>query len=191
MKNVTDYIRIYKKALSVNFCKALILASNINKDDWEDARAMKGRNKYRSAKFFTKIDREHKTKKGNLFNFDSIIHTVVGNLLKLYGDKVSGLYLTHDEGYQLLRYSVGDFHVEHVDDCLHSKQRTVSLLFMCNDDFKGGDLKFMGKHIIKMGVGDAIIFPSNFMFPHQVSKITAGNRYVISTFCNSGQGEIQ
>ena len=31
-------------------------------------------------------------------------------------------------------------------------------------------------------VGDLIIFPSNFMFPHQVNKIKSGTRFALVTW---------
>ena len=30
--------------------------------------------------------------------------------------------------------------------------------------------------------GSAVVFPSNFMFPHEVQKVTSGNRYSIMTW---------
>ena len=184
MKNITDYIKIYKKALPDNFCKLLISKATENQGEWAEAKAIKGRNQYRSATFFTMIDREYKTKKGRVFNFDPMLYATIGNLLKLYQKSFKNVHITSDEGYQLLRYKTGDFHTEHIDNCVQSQPRKVSIVIMCNDDFEGGELKFHGDHVVSLGVGDAIIFPSNFMFPHQVSTITKGIRYVVSAFCN-------
>jgi len=183
MRNITDYIKIYKDVLSERFCKALILKASTNEDDWVEAKSMSGRDKYRSAKFFTQIDRVYKNKKGGTFNFDPALFTVTGNLLKRYQKTFGGLDIQNDEGYKLLRYRVGDYHTEHVDSCIQSKPRILSMLFMCSNGFKGGDLIFFGEHVVSLGVGDAVIFPSSFMFPHKVSPITKGTRYVISTFC--------
>ena len=57
----------------------------------------------------------------------------------------------------------------------------VSSLLFLNDDYKGGefiicDIEYKPKK------GSSIIFPSNFMFPHEVLKITNGIRYSIITW---------
>ena len=47
---------------------------------------------------------------------------------------------------------------------------------------KGGEFVFdlpQNKIQYPQNVGDAIIFPSNFMFPHQVNQITEGTRYAL------------
>jgi len=46
----------------------------------------------------------------------------------------------------------------------------------------GGEFKFNLNGVevqIPQNIGDAIAFPSNFMFPHQVNKILTGTRYAI------------
>ena len=38
------------------------------------------------------------------------------------------------------------------------------------------DLKEIGKEI-KLKTGDILMFPSNFMYPHEVTECTKGTRY--------------
>jgi len=184
MINSLDYIKIYKKALSVKFCEALVGKAKLNESEWFPAQVTSGLDNYRSAKIFSGINKNYKTKRGEIFNFDQKLYIIVGNILALYQKNFPELNMTGDEGYQLLRYCVGDFYKKHIDNDSGSKPRTLSMVIMCNSDFKGGDLKFMGNHVIDLGVGDAIIFPSNFMFPHEVTPITEGLRYTISSFFN-------
>ena len=47
------------------------------------------------------------------------------------------------------------------------------------DDYDGGDFYVAGINYKKPKVGSALIFPSNFMFPHEVKKITNGERWSI------------
>jgi predicted 2-oxoglutarate/Fe(II)-dependent dioxygenase YbiX len=44
-----------------------------------------------------------------------------------------------------------------------------------NDSFEGGEFVVLDK-TIKMKAGDLLIFPSNFIFEHQVKTITKGTR---------------
>ena len=35
---------------------------------------------------------------------------------------------------------------------------------------------------IEFNTGDMILFPSNYMYPHTINRITSGTRYVIATW---------
>ena len=84
------------------------------------------------------------------------------------------------------RYSSGGFMSEHTDNIHHSHGQQygfpqVSALLFLNDNYKGGEFIVAGnKYETKIGSG--IIFPSNFMFPHEVKKITHGERWSIVTW---------
>ncbi len=75
----------------------------------------------------------------------------------------------------------------HIDNIHHShgqKQgypHLTSLLFL-NDDYEGGEFVLCGdKHIEKIQ-GSAIVFPSNFMYPHEVKEVTEGKRFSVMTW---------
>jgi uncharacterized protein (TIGR02466 family) len=81
------------------------------------------------------------------------------------------------------RYNVGTNmkpHLDHIHTIFDGERKGVpvlSILALLNDDFEGGDfLMFDGKKV-KLSVGDIIIFPSNFMYPHAVTTVTKGTRY--------------
>ena len=54
------------------------------------------------------------------------------------------------------------------------------MLFL-NDNYKGGQF-IISDVLYKPEQGSAIIFPSNFMFPHEVKTIKKGTRYSIVTW---------
>lgn len=61
--------------------------------------------------------------------------------------------------------------------------RTISCSFALNDDYEGGEFAFFDRRIAtKIKKGAAIIFPSNFMFPHEIIKVKKGTRYSIITW---------
>ena len=88
--------------------------------------------------------------------------------------------------FRINRYSVGGFMSEHCDNIHHSHGQTygypqlTSLLFL-NDDYEGGEFLVNNLSYPKKK-GSAIVFPSNFMYPHQVSEITKGTRWSIVTW---------
>ena len=87
-----------------------------------------------------------------------------------------------DTGYDLLRYNEGQFYIQHTDS-FKNQQRAVSCSFHLNDDYEGGEFAFFDREIIiRAGKGGAILFPSNFMFPHEVMPVLSGTRYSIITW---------
>lgn len=97
---------------------------------------------------------------------------------KIFPDVASEI----DTGYDLLRYKEGQFYTQHTDS-FKKQQRSVSCSFILNDDYDGGEFAFFDREIIiKGGKGSIIMFPSNFMFPHEVMPVTSGTRYSIITW---------
>ena len=85
--------------------------------------------------------------------------------------------------FRLNKYEKGGYMSLHCDNIHHSHgqqygypQATV-LLFL-NDNFEGGDF-IVSELQLQIKKGDAIIFPSNFMFPHEVKEVTKGTRWSI------------
>jgi Rps23 Pro-64 3,4-dihydroxylase Tpa1-like proline 4-hydroxylase len=97
---------------------------------------------------------------------------------KLFPDVASEI----DTGYDLLRYNEGQFYIQHTDS-FKGQQRSVSCSFLLNDDYEGGEFAFFDREImIRGGKGSIVMFPSNFMFPHEIMPVTSGTRYSIITW---------
>lgn len=84
----------------------------------------------------------------------------------------------------VLKYENSGHYNFHTDHC-RSIPRTLSVILLLNNDYEGGDLVF--KNIknqsellrVKPTPASAIIWPSNFMYPHKVEPITKGIRYSV------------
>ena len=83
----------------------------------------------------------------------------------------------------LLKYIEGDGYFYHTDDDNHG--RTVSVTLNLNEGYEGGDMVFGRQNLreelkrIKMKSGTMCFFPSNFLYPHKIEKITKGTRYSV------------
>jgi len=87
-----------------------------------------------------------------------------------------------DTGYEILRYPTGTRCLEHVDS-YDQRPRTVSCSIALNDNYQGGRFTFFDGQIRhRVPAGSALMFPSNFMYPHGVEEITRGTRYSIITW---------
>jgi len=113
---------------------------------------------------------------------DDQIFSGVSSVIKQYNQEFPHLEIENDTGYDLLRYETGDFYVEHID-YFKNTSRIVSLSFILNDDYEGGEFCFFGRKVKKkIKKGSAIVFPSNFMFPHEILPVQNGTRYSIITW---------
>lgn len=102
--------------------------------------------------------------------------------ISAYNNKFKDNIIEEDSGYELLRYKTGQFYTQHTDS-FKARPRAVSCSFSLNDDYEGGEFGFFGREItIKAPKGGAVLFPSNFMYPHEIIPVTKGTRYSIITW---------
>ena len=71
-------------------------------------------------------------------------------------------------------------HCDHIHDVFDGKNKGIPILTVIgilNDDYEGGNLVMFEDKKINTKEGDLIIFPSLFLFPHEIEPITKGIRY--------------
>ena len=84
---------------------------------------------------------------------------------------------------QILKYEKGGHYIFHVDS--HSIiPRIFSCIFLVNEDYEGGDLlfKYPNSEIItkiEKKENRMVVWPSNFLYPHSVTKVEKGTRYSV------------
>jgi len=113
---------------------------------------------------------------------DAEIFKSAEKAIKAYAAEHNTFNVTSDTGYELLRYQTGDFYAEHTDS-FETNPRSLSCSFALNDDYEGGHFGFFDRKVtIKAPKGAAVMFPSNFMYPHEIMPVTNGTRYSIITW---------
>ena len=85
--------------------------------------------------------------------------------------------------FRVNRYGTGGFMSEHADNIHHSHGQQygypqVSVLLYLNEDYEGGEF-FVAEEVFLPEKGSAIIFPSNFMYPHEAKAVTKGTRWSV------------
>lgn len=115
-------------------------------------------------------------------SIDEKLFVCAEEAIKKYNDKFKYAKIQGDSGYTLLRYQEGEFYSEHTDHFLQAP-RIVSCSFMLNSDFEGGEFAFFNRELIyKPPKGSALMFPSNFLYPHEVMPVVRRVRYSIITW---------
>lgn len=82
--------------------------------------------------------------------------------------------------YRLMKYEPGEWIHPHTDwgHFIHA-----SCTFALNDNYEGGDfLFFNGKHRVKLKKGDAMIWPADCFWVHEVAPVISGVRYSTNSF---------
>jgi predicted 2-oxoglutarate/Fe(II)-dependent dioxygenase YbiX len=183
MKNIQDYIVVIKNALTYPLCDA-ILNEFKNSDEWINSEIASGINKnVRNCQtigvsYPSIIEKNKKVR----LKIDKYLMASASKCIKEYNIKFPYCKIEEDSGYELLRYEEGCFYIEHIDS-FKARPRAVSCSFILNDDFEGGEFAFFNKEFkYKLDKGDALLFPSNFMYPHEVLPVTKGTRYSIITW---------
>ena len=86
---------------------------------------------------------------------------------------------------RLNRYNAGTMmrpHYDHIDSLFDGEKRGIPIISVVgalnnSSEYEGGTLKFWGDYEVKLNKGDIVLFPSCFMYPHEVDEITKGTRY--------------
>lgn len=113
---------------------------------------------------FTKIFRE---------TFDPIEQ----NYMSLFG-----INLRSHNPYKILKYDIGGKFNNHMDDG-GGNFRRVSTVYYLNDNYEGGELCFPQFNIeLKPEAGDMIIFPSSYVYSHNVNPVKRGTRFSIASW---------
>jgi len=123
----------------------------------------------------------------------NLVHDTTNDMIKHWIDHLDQMSSFHVPGlkkslryshlHRLMKYEEGEWIHPHVDweEMIHASC-TIAL----NDDYEGGDFVFWnGKHTVRLEQGDAMIWPADPFWVHEVTTITKGCRYATNTFIQS------
>jgi predicted 2-oxoglutarate/Fe(II)-dependent dioxygenase YbiX len=128
-----------------------------------------------------KIRRDHVVEPGSPIHVricDFLTRRVVGQIKKAFDFECRRV-----ETVKIACYEPGGYFRPHRDNqspATAHRQFAVSLLL--NDDYEGGCLRFpeFGMRLYRAAAGSAVVFPCSML--HEVTNITAGQRFVVLTF---------
>lgn len=115
---------------------------------------------------------------------DDEIYSCMNVAIEKYRLMYPRVNIVEDSGYTFLKYEVGNFYTQHVDS-FKQEPRLVSCSIALNDidEYDGGEFCFFDKELkYKIKKGSVIMFPSNFMYPHEILPVTKGTRFSIVTW---------
>jgi len=176
---LSDYITVVPGVLSVEQCDRFIQASQ-DSAHWNPA-GIGSNSTDPGLRNCDTLDISELKAQSPWNALDSDIYQAVETAIRTYRLKCPQFTVAADTGYELLRYPTGTRCNYHSDSC--KVTRSLSCSIALNDDYTGGEFEFFhGERTYRVPRGAAILFPSNFMYPHRVVPITSGTRYSIITW---------
>ena len=181
MNTIEDYIYV-KNHIPVELCKTLI--DECNKKEWT---------KHTWNNYAEGITASEPTKELDVMPCtQEQQNKITPHLVKALGeyqekhstpgDKTQAPWLTKFSPIRFNKYEVGTMmreHYDHIHSIFDGKMKgvpIVSIVANLNEDYEGSEFYCRGKEI-KLKTGDILLFPSNFMYPHEVKEATKGVRY--------------
>jgi len=180
MKTIEDYISV-ENTIPKNICEELI--DECNKRDWQKHTW----NSYAQGITFSAPTKELDSMPCTQEQQDKITPYLLKALedyqikVGIPGEKTQS-FLTKLSPIKFNKYEVGTMmreHYDHIHSLFDGKMKgvpIVSIVANLNTDYEGAEFYCRGKEI-KLKTGDILLFPSNFMYPHEVKETIKGTRY--------------
>jgi predicted 2-oxoglutarate/Fe(II)-dependent dioxygenase YbiX len=175
-----DYVKIYEDFYEEVFCEKIV--ADIKNVHWQ-THAFYDPTKNISKSFDNELSVSYENvplKKELDTKIWSVISHYVNQDMGYMKDWFSGW-----SGYSFSRFNRYDpstqmkIHCDHISSLFDGERKGIPILTVLgalNDEYEGGELILCGEQI-KLNTGDVIVFPSNFLYPHEVKPVKSGVRY--------------
>ena len=185
--NYKDSLLIVRGALSKDQCASLISEYETGKNESVNEQCPHAITGELTQSTFKRICLNPGTE-----NFD-LIHSATKNLIQQWLEYLESKKMFHTHAlknvlkyshmYRLLKYEPGGWIHPHIDwdHFVHA-----SCTFNLNEDYIGGQFSFFnGKYNVELKTGDALIFPADPFWVHEVKEVISGARYSTNSFITS------
>lgn len=178
--DVTYYLKRYDNFFDEKFCTTTV--EKLKNIEWQSHEYYTQNQNYFSYEDDLKISY-------NTFKEQDTITTAIKSIIEKYifvDMPLEFSWFKHYNGYANVRFNKYNVntqmrpHCDHIHDLFDGDRKGIPVLSVVgslNNDYSGGDFIMWGNQKINIPAGSIIVFPSNFMFPHCVTKVTAGTRY--------------
>jgi hypothetical protein len=176
-----EFIRVYENVLPDSMCD-LIVDEYLNSQLWKPTvDSLNTRTCMTIPLSIKNVWEENNYEKRE--KIDISLFNYIQKAVSLYYNQYEYFICKNDSGYDLLRYSEGEYCSEHIDSSYVQDARSLSCSLLLNDNYEGGEFCFFNEQLkYKLKKGSALMFPSNYMYPHKVLPVTRGVRYSIITW---------
>jgi hypothetical protein len=183
-KNLSDFVSLNKNVISHDLCDITV----------KELEESSGWREHTFARYDNGERIDYTTEEDPQQHIDPSALTVIPDLIQVYWNVIYK-YIAEDhvaswhnswagfEPLKFLRYTPDTGmrkHCDHVHSMFDGQKKGIPVLTVIglfNDNFKGGEFVLFDDEVIPMEKGDILVFPSIFLYPHTVQKVTEGVRY--------------
>jgi len=178
-RDIESYLKVYK-VLSDEDCVKTVNALKERDEEFEKHRF------YNSPKgTYHSNDNELSVSFSQIETKDLIMKEIWNTIFKYIQEMKTEWFLgwTGYNEVRFNRYHIDTkmaLHCDHIHSMFDGNRKGVpilSILGSLNNDYEGGELVFWEDKVVELKAGEIMIFPSNFLYPHEVKMVTKGTRY--------------
>jgi hypothetical protein len=179
--DLSSYIKIYKNRVSDVLCKETLQQQSRPTASWQKHIWTNDKHEVVSLQTY---EPEVIVDANNIPN-TPILMNIIWNTIQEYVRELNTPWFNMWRGHSLvkyIRYPAGtnmNMHVDFVHSMFDGERKGIPILTvvgLLNDDFEGGEFNLIGIDQ-KIGAGDIMVFPSTFLYPHEIKVITNGCRH--------------
>jgi len=180
-QNLMDYVKIYENFIDDDLCKSAVeKLDSVNWSEHSFYHARTGESVSYNHELSISHDRIPEKDEINKKVWFAIERYILKDFAS-FGEWFSGW-----DGYTEIRFNRYNpttqmkLHCDHIHSMFDGQRKGIPVLTILgtlNDDYEGGELMMFGDQEIKLPAGSVVIFPSNFMYPHEVKPVKSGVRY--------------
>jgi predicted 2-oxoglutarate/Fe(II)-dependent dioxygenase YbiX len=180
-RNLADYLKVYEGFIEPEVCKAAV--KNLDAAEWT-------MHEFYDATTNTSHSYDHELSVSHQeIPEKEILNRRVWDALHKY--VVEDMKDMHEwfgtwNGYSFVRFNRYDpttqmkLHCDHIHSMFDGERKGIPALTVLgglNDDYTGGELVMWDSEVIKLPAGAIAVFPSNFLYPHEIRPVKSGVRY--------------
>lgn len=180
--NIQDFVKVYPKFVNDELCSKLMHSLKLKEWDKHQyhTEATNTNHSYDDDLYVL----EDPSVDGNV----ELMNTIWNSIHRYICEDMKNCIRWFDSwhGHSMVRYNkypTGTrmrIHSDHITTLFDGTIRgipTLTVLGALNSEYEGGEFVMFGDKQIELDAGSIIVFPSNFMFPHEVLPVTKGTRY--------------
>lgn len=178
--DLNSYIKIYKNRVDVNLCNEILHQQSSPSAIWKEHTWTN--EQHEVIKF---QEKEPEVCDASTIPNTPILMNIIWNTIQEYIRELDAPWFVGWRGHSLVKYirypakTNMKMHVDFIHNIFDGERRGIPILTiigLLNDDFEGGEFNLIGVDQ-KIKAGDIMVFPSTFMYPHEIKVITNGFRH--------------
>lgn len=172
---------VFKNAIPEQSCKYIV--DNATSLKWETHRW----SDYNKIVSSITPDNESERAAANM-KMSLLLNPIINDCIDAYISSTKYFKINGISGININKYdtdSVMNPHVDHIHSVFDGSIKgipTLSVVGLFNNNYEGGKFTFWGNYEPDIEVGSIMIFPSNFLYSHEVKPITSGTRFSFVTW---------